>query len=96
MIADAATDAAVGGWGAVVAQLGVAAILGWYLWYTTSVSFPKISEMHLSRVDAICSNHDKALNTAMDKFTSEIKEQRATHRDELNFLAQTFSCKGKP
>ena len=91
LLADATTD--VIGWGQVAAQLGVAGILGWYLYFTTSVTFPNISKTHLERVDAICSNHDKALNTAMDKFTDELKSERVARREELTMISQSFICR---
>lgn len=33
-------------WSNLVASLGPAGVLGWYLWFTTSRSFPQIEERH--------------------------------------------------
>lgn len=84
-----------GAWIQVFAQLGVAGILGWYLWYTTTVSFPRISEQHLARVDDICKNHDKALDSVMDKFSDELKHERQFHREDLVVLAKAFVCQAQ-
>lgn len=73
-------------WGSVFANLGVAGILGWYLYYTQTVAFPRLAEQHLARLDTICANHDKALGDAIEQFADGIREERATHRAELELL----------
>lgn len=81
------------GWGAVTANLGVAAILGWYLWYTQTVSFPRLSEYHLQRLDSICANHDKALQEAISEFSQVMREERTVHREELEIIRQSLLVK---
>ena len=83
-------------WGPVFTQLGVAGILAWYLWYTTSVSFPKISSTHLERVDKICDKHDATMKQALVDFRSEIRDEREFHRESISVLAdavQKLPCK---
>lgn len=89
LLAEATPVDPLAGWGQLAVQFGVAVILAWYLYYTTAVTFPNISNNHLSRIDTICANHDKALGMAMDKFSSELKEERDFHRS----IIQGVSCK---
>lgn len=87
-------------------SLGVAAILGWYLWYTTSVSFPKISAQHLERFDSMLTNQDKVVSNMTKAFKDvsaeqrrdfldALAEERQNTRDMVNMMKESFVCPAK-
>ena len=70
----------------IVTQLGVAAVLGWYLYYTTAATFPKISEEKLIRLDAMVDRQNTAITKVCSDFTSCLREERHQHIEELAML----------
>lgn len=84
-------------------SLGVAAILGWYLWYTTSVSFPKLSSQHLDRFDEMLTKQEKVVaeltknfretnSEQRNDFLDSIDEERRSMREMVASLQSTFQC----
>jgi hypothetical protein len=51
--------------GTLVANVGVAGVLGWYLWYTASVQIPKAHNDHVASIEKL-----------MDGFRTDIAEER--------------------
>lgn len=70
----------------LIPQLGVAAILAWHLYYTTSVSNPKAMETALNRMDAMQDRHNKTIDDICKDFTTTIREERLARREEINML----------
>lgn len=64
-------------------SLGVAAILGWYLWYTTSVSFPRLSSQHLDRFDKMLSRQEHVVADLTQNFREINSEQRHDFLDSF-------------
>lgn len=84
-------------------SLGVAAILGWYLWYTTSVSFPRLSSQHLDRFDEMLLRQEhvvaeltrnfRELNSEQrHDFLDSIEAERKDIREVLLDIQSTFRC----
>jgi len=84
-------------------SLGVAAILGWYLWYTTSVSFPRLSAQHLDRFDEMLTRQERVVSELTKSFREtnseqrhdfldSIDEERKSMREMVSSLQSTFQC----
>lgn len=78
---------------ALVSNLGVTGLLGWFLWYTTSISFPKMNATMMDRMDALMDRMDtmqNKQNETIEKvcadFTATIRDERVTRREEINML----------
>lgn len=82
------------GWMPLVGQVTTGGVLVWYLWYTTTVTFPKISDDHLKRIEEIAAKHDAtidklvasqdaAINRLMDRFDRWV--EKLSHPGESMF-----------
>lgn len=60
----------------VLTQLGVAAVLGWYLYYDTTVVKPKINDQMLIRMDAITDRQAASVERICANFSASIKQER--------------------
>lgn len=74
-----------------ISQLGVAAILAWHLYYTTSVSNPKAMELALNRLDIMQEQHNQVIKEICKDFAEEIKQERIARREEINMLRSELS-----
>ncbi len=79
-------------WNGVFAQLGVVAVLVWYLWYTTSVSFPRMQTSHDTKTQAIIVKHDDTIREIVEKFDKTIRDERSERRTDLTQLAKDLKC----
>jgi proline dehydrogenase len=70
----------------IVASLGVAGVLGWYLYYTTTVSFPKMNDSTLARMDALADRQSKVMENICKDFAQTIREERVIRREEISML----------
>ena len=70
----------------IVSSLGVAAVLGWYLYYTTTVSFPKMNDATLNRMDRMQEKQNVVIENVCKDFTTCLREERIVRRDELMIL----------
>jgi len=70
----------------IAASLGVAGVLGWYLYYTTTVSFPKMNDQTLARMDALADRQSQVMREVCQDFTSTIREERVIRREEISML----------
>lgn len=70
----------------IVSSLGVAAVLGWYLYYTTTVSFPKMNDQNLARMDAMADRQNKVVENVCNNFATSLKEERDFRRQEMLIL----------
>lgn len=70
----------------IVASLGVAGVLGWYLYYTTTVSFPKMNDSTLARMDALADRQSRVIEGVCKDFTTTIREERLNRREEIGML----------
>ena len=70
----------------IVSSLGVAAVLGWYLYYTTTVSFPKMNDATLDRMDRMTEKQNVIIESVCKDFTTCLREERDVRREELNAL----------
>ena len=71
-------------WGTLATSLGVASILAWYLYYTTSVTFPRLNRESHESNERICKN-----------FTESLREEREFHRESISALRSDLKCKAK-
>lgn len=60
----------------IFAQLGVAAVLAWHLFYVTTVSFPKAQEQMLQRMDALSDRHAASVERVVQAFAETLKQER--------------------
>lgn len=70
----------------LVSNLGVTGLLGWFLWYTTSVSFPKMNSTMMDRMDAIQNKQNETIEKVCTDFCATIREERVTRREEIQML----------
>ena len=89
LLAEATTAIDVNAWTAILSPLGVAGILAWFLYYTTSVATPQL----MARVDAICANHDKSQKESIIAFRDEMKTQREEYRADLHIIMDSVQCR---
>ncbi len=66
------------------------AFLAWYLYYTTTVTFPKISDSHLEKIERISDKQNATVEKVCESFESCIREERQARKEELRELQQTF------
>ena len=78
------------GWMTLFGQVGVAGVLAWYLYYTTTVTFPKISDSHLEKIERISDKQNATVEKVCESFESCIREERQARKEELKELQQTF------
>lgn len=65
----------------IVTNLGTAGILGWYLWYTTSVSEPKRDDKFIAGMDKISADFTVALAAERADLVNVTKDTNQTvHR----------------
>lgn len=72
----------------IASSLGVAAVLGWYLYYTTTVSFPKMNDATLDRMDRMAEKQNVVIENVCKDFTSCVREERIARHEELSTLRQ--------
>lgn len=70
----------------VLTQLGVAAVLGWYLYYDTTVVKPKINDQMLIRMDAITDRQAASVERICANFSASIKQERESCEVETRML----------
>ena len=77
----------------IVSSLGVAAVLGWYLYYTTTVSFPKMNDNMVARMDVLAEHQNETIKTVCADFTQCLREERELRikevrgvREQLQYL----------
>lgn len=73
------------GWGAIVGQLGVVAVLVWYLYYTTTVAFPRMSQSHADQTQKLVDCHDETIEKLVTKFDATLE------RNERR-MVESFRC----
>lgn len=65
----------------IITNLGTAGILGWYLWYTTSVSEPKRDDKYIAGMDKISADFQLALAAERADLATVAKDTNQTvHR----------------
>jgi hypothetical protein len=82
---DPANVVAFDGWGSIVGQLGVVAVLVWYLYYTTSVTFPRMSQQHADQTQKLVDCHDDTIDKLVTKFDATLE------RNERR-MVESFRC----
>lgn len=93
-LADASVVAADSFFDGLLKTYGPIGALVWYLWHTTSVSFPRISKEHLAQMELICEKHDKTVSTIVAEFRDEMAEQRKRCQEELEMLREAYTRGG--
>lgn len=76
---------ALDGWGAIVGQLGVVAVLVWYLYYTTTVAFPRMAQSHADQTQKLVDCHDETIDKLVTKFDATLE------RNERR-MVESFRC----
>ena len=90
-------------WAQIVVQLGVASVLGWYLYHTTTKTFPNLTDRYADRIDAIgkahltatetiTNAHDKTITAITDRFSADLAAERQARAEALQILTKTFVC----
>lgn len=85
----------------VITSLGVAAVLGWYLWYDTVIARPKRDEITITRMDALQNQtlnriesmndkHTHVVESVCKDFTAALREERVVRREELQLIRAEF------
>lgn len=77
----------------ILGQLGVAGVLGWFLFYKTAVADPKRDELTLGRIDAMQTRHNEVIEKVCADFTATLREERETWREELAVLRAEFKAR---
>lgn len=74
----------------MVSSLGVAGVLGWFLYYKTAIADPRRDENTLSRIDKMQTQNNQVLERVCTDFTAALREERETQRAELAALRAEF------
>lgn len=81
------------GWTTLMGQAGFGVILAWYLYYTTTVTFPKISDSHLEKIERISEKQNATVEKVCESFEACIREERQARKEELKELKDAFECR---
>jgi low affinity Fe/Cu permease len=90
-------------WSQLAIQLGVAAILAWYLFFTTSKTLPAMLEQfqkqiadqatkHNESVIAITDRQNNTVRHVVDRFSNDLEREREARQEALDILTKTFIC----
>ena len=77
----------------LIGSLGVAAVLGWYLYYTTTSSFPRMHAQMLERLDKMQAAQNEVIARVCADFTQSLREERLTRREEIAMLREELNAK---
>lgn len=77
----------------MVQVLGVAGVLAWYLYYTTSVSFPRIVHENFQQFDKIIDRQERmaekqnaTVERVCQEFTLSLRDERNLRSGEMAML----------
>lgn len=93
MLAEASLDPTAMGWIDLVRTLGIAGILAWYLYHTTTVTLPKLNEKYTESVQKISDTNNATVQRICKEFQDSIKEERDARREEVADLKATIRCR---
>lgn len=79
-------------WGSPVTSLGVAAILAWFLWYTTSTLIPGMHREHTAANEKLHAEHLAVTERICDLFTESLREERDLRAREAEMMRAVFRC----
>ncbi len=72
--------------------LGIGGVLVWYLWYTTSVTWPKKDEEHRKERTEIQAAYSKTLDTIVERFDNSLTSEREHREREARENRDRFRC----
>lgn len=93
VLAEASLDPTAMGWIDLVRTLGIAGILAWYLYHTTTVTLPKLNEKYTESVQKISDTNNATVQKICKEFQDSIKEEREARREEVADLKSTIRCR---
>jgi len=82
-------------WGAPITGLGVAAILAWFMWYTTSTLIPGMHREHTVASEKQHTEHLATVERICDQFTESLREERTLRAREAEMMRAVFRCRGE-
>lgn len=71
-------------WLELIKQLGVLAVLAWFLYYTTKFVIPDLHSRHRKEVLDIISEHKDTIETLTTRFDNRLVEERQMWQTELS------------
>jgi len=77
-------------WIQLFGNLGVIAVLIWYMWYNVTVTQPGIQKDLMGRMETISTRHDETIKDVCKNFTDSLREERIACRQEMIELRQMF------
>lgn len=70
----------------LVSSLGIAGVLVWFLYHTTTKTIPEKDEAHRSEVKEITKNYSDTVQNVTNKFADTLKEERVYRQQEVEML----------
>lgn len=70
----------------LVPSLGIAGVLVWYLYYTTTKSNPEKDKQHREEITVITDKFASTCSDITDKFACVLKDEREYRKEEVNSL----------
>lgn len=93
LLADTTIDTTGSVWIDLARTLGIAGILCWYLYHTTTITIPRASEKHAEVIQKITVEHNCTVEKICSEFQNSLKEERAARREEVAELKSTIRCR---
>lgn len=85
-------EGAGGSWAEIVRSLGVLVVLAWYMWYTTSVSNPKILEAAAKERETSAKTHKEERDQSRADMIAALTEQRKEYNGALLAATDAFKA----
>lgn len=70
----------------IVSSLGIAGVLVWFLYHTTTKTIPEKDAAHRSEVKEITKNYSDTVQGVTNKFADTLKEERVYRQQEVEML----------
>ncbi len=83
-------EGANGSWAEIVRSLGVLVVLAWYMWYTTSVSNPKILEAAAKERENSAITHKQERDQSRADMIAALTDQRKEFNVALSAATDAF------
>lgn len=77
-------------WVQIISGLGVSAILGWYLWHTTTNTFPTMAKEHREAMKEITETHATQLTETRKDFKDSLKQVADHCSEEIEKFTSRF------
>lgn len=70
----------------IISSLGIAGVLVWYLYHTTTKTIPEKDKLHREEIDKLSDKFCKTCDNITDKFAETLKDERIYREQEVNSL----------